>query len=154
MTHSRVLIFFHEAWRNASVIKRSVGQVVLKIDGTNLQIADTEDNLRTGPLKMMDPPDFKSILVEVFPKDNAGQGGFLGYGRAWLGPASICGFDVKVDGNGHLVPEFLPIFYRHAILVLGLSDEQISFMMDRIAEELITSVRELVAKNYPASVPT
>jgi hypothetical protein len=128
--------------------------VVLRIEGTSLQLADTEDNLRNGPLQMKESPNFKEILVEVFPKESSGEGFFYGYGRAWLGRTPIHGIDVRQDANGRLVPEFQPLFYREAIIVLGLSDEQIAFMMDRIAHELATSVRELAAKNYPATVPT
>lgn len=153
MNESKVLIYFHEAWRKAIILKRNAGQVVLRIEGTSLQLADTEDNLRNGPLQMKESPNFRAILVEVFQKAGSAQGGFYGYGRAWLGKTPIHGIDVRVDAAGRLVPSFQPMFYREAISVLGLSDEQITFMMDRIAEEMASSVRELAAKNYPATVP-
>jgi len=84
MNPSNVLIFFHDAWRKAVIIKRNEGQVILRIEGTSLKLVDTEDNLRNGPLQMKESPNFSAILVEVFPKEGTDNGAFFGYCRVWL----------------------------------------------------------------------
>ncbi len=154
MNPMNVLVFFQDAWRKALILKRVEGQLVIRIIGTNLKFADTEDNLRNGPLQMKDSPDFSAILVEVFPKDGSNDSDFIGYGRAWVGKTPIHGIDIWADGTGQFYPAFQPMFYREAIATLLLTDEQITFLMGRIEEELANSVKEWVAKNYPTAVPT
>jgi hypothetical protein len=148
-----VLIYFNELWRKAMILSRKDGRIILRLEGSSLQIADTEENLCKGPLQMSPRPVFSNVLVEVFPAEAKLKSGFYGYARAWLGRHAFVGIDVGTSADGQLYPYFQPAFFREAISKLNLTDEEIALLMDSIARELLHCPRELVAKNYPATVP-